>query len=72
MNRERGEGMEDVCDLCGAPTGQHRSFFRVVRYRNDQRDQTKEVGVFCTVCSRQVEDAFDGVLKRLEEERRDR
>lgn len=64
--------MEDVCDLCGAHTGQYRNFFRAVRYRNDQRDQTKEIGVFCSVCARQVEEAFNGVLKRLEEEEEER
>ena len=61
--------MEEMCELCRRGTGQHRNFFRLVKYRNDQRDQTRECGVFCNECAARILKAFEETLRALEEAR---
>jgi hypothetical protein len=59
--------MEETCELCRQKTGQHRRFFTVVRYRNDQRDGTRELGVFCEECAKTVLIAVEGAIHEVKE-----
>ncbi len=61
--------MEEMCELCKGNVGQHRNFFRVVKYRNDQRDNTRECGVFCNECAARILKAFEAMLQEMEEAR---
>lgn len=59
--------MEETCELCRGRTGQHRHFFTVVKYRNDQRDGVRELGVFCEECAKIVLRACEGAIDEAKE-----
>lgn len=59
--------MEETCELCRSGTGQHRNFFRLVKYRNDQKLNTLELGVFCDDCARRIWRAAEAALEAREE-----
>lgn len=59
--------MEEVCELCRGSTGQHRNFFQLVKFRNDQKLSTRELGVFCDGCARRIWRAAEAALDAREE-----
>lgn len=59
--------MQETCELCKASTGQHRSYFQLVKYRNDQKLWVREIGVFCDDCAKRIWRAAEAALEARED-----